>query len=194
MSITKKVNGTDKALFLSECASVSGRLGVPLAWLLTIIFLESGFNSRAKNQIGAIGLIQFTPQTARSLGTSPAALAEMTRIEQLFFVEKFFRFWLNLNAKKSNFWEFYMIAFLPSLNLKGFNGSTIIARVGTTIYKQNISLDGNRDGLLTVSDWKLHVIKRLEREGLSIPEVKNFTLLFLVVSVLAITHFFKLYE
>lgn len=39
---------------------------------------------------GAIGLIQFMPSTAKGLGTSTSALKQMTAVDQLAYVEKYF--------------------------------------------------------------------------------------------------------
>ena len=49
------------------------------------------FSAKQKNLGGgsATGLIQFMPATAAELGTSTAALAAMTEIKQLDFVEKY---------------------------------------------------------------------------------------------------------
>ena len=57
-------------------ATLGQWLGVPVAWLDTLIRGESNWNPTATNKIsGARGLIQFMPQTAKDLGyANPTAI------------------------------------------------------------------------------------------------------------------------
>ena len=58
--------------------------------LANLINLESGGDPRAVNGVtGATGLIQFIPSTARSLGTSTAAIAQMSALQQMDLVERY---------------------------------------------------------------------------------------------------------
>lgn len=83
--------------FKKAIADTCDRLGIPAPWLLDVMRFES-FNTRSGksfdpsvvNGIGATGLIQFMPETARGLGTSTAALSRMSRVEQMKYVEKYF--------------------------------------------------------------------------------------------------------
>ena len=61
---------------------------------------------------GATGLIQFMPDTAKGLGTSTTeALSQMTRSEQLKYVDKYFEGTLNKGASLS---DVYMSVLLPA--------------------------------------------------------------------------------
>jgi hypothetical protein len=190
MQVATKVTGPDRAIFLATCATVAGRLGVPLEWILTIMWLESGFLATASNATGAVGLIQFTPATAKVLGTTSAALRKMDRLAQLAYVERFFAYWLRLGAKNGTFWEFYMIAFLPTVNLKGFGSDTVLGPPGSLVLRQNQALDHNKDGVLTVADWQAHVSARLARAGLKVPNSVNYALILFVAGIAAIVHFY----
>lgn len=63
--------------------------------LAALISFETGgsFRPDQKNSIDAIGLIQFTKTTAKSLGTSVEALSIMTFDQQMEYVKRYFRQW-----------------------------------------------------------------------------------------------------
>lgn len=88
---------TEEQRFVQEVIAVANRLGVPPLDLLTVMSFETGGTLSAKTQGPNVpgqgsgrGLIQFMPATAQGLGTSDAALAKMSRTEQLRYVEKYF--------------------------------------------------------------------------------------------------------
>tara|TARA_R110000822_G_scaffold154411_2_gene294031 strand:- start:11483 stop:12655 length:1173 start_codon:yes stop_codon:yes gene_type:complete len=62
-------------------------------WLANVIYFETArsFDPSIVNPIGATGLIQFTKTTASGLGTTTISLAKMSSIEQLDWVEKYFK-------------------------------------------------------------------------------------------------------
>lgn len=78
--------------FIEEIEVISKRIGAKPQDLLKAISFETGgtFSPSIQNGNGAIGLIQFLPDTAKSLGTTIDELREMTAVEQLKFVGKFF--------------------------------------------------------------------------------------------------------
>ncbi len=66
---------------LRECAVA---LGMPRDWLFNVINLESNWNADAYNSSGAVGLIQFMPDTLKGMGLlspSVAALVSPDRPE-----------------------------------------------------------------------------------------------------------------
>ena len=80
------------APIVDEIVALAKKLGVPdPGWLANLINFESGrtFDPSIVNHIGATGLIQFIPSTAKSLGTTTEALAKMTPKEQMVYVEKY---------------------------------------------------------------------------------------------------------
>lgn len=71
---------------------VADRLDMDPRHLAAVIAFESRFNPSAVNPYsGATGLIQFMPRTAVNLGTTTAALGRMSALEQLPYVERYFR-------------------------------------------------------------------------------------------------------
>ncbi|MER3429207.1 MAG: hypothetical protein C4334_14170 [Pyrinomonas sp.] len=144
--------------FIQEVVAMSQRLGTRPEWLLAVMSFETGgtFSPAVRNPLsGATGLIQFIPETARLLRTSTDALARMTPVEQLRYVER------------------YLAPFKGRLNtLEGvytavLSGSprpdprTVLFRQGTNAYAQNRGLDLNNDGLITSGEATAQVAARL---------------------------------
>ncbi|WP_013324516.1 C39 family peptidase [Gloeothece verrucosa] len=122
--------------------------------LMAIMSFESGgsFSSAVKNQAGsgAVGLIQFMPQTAASLGTSTEALAKMTAIGQLDWVEKYFLAQLGADTSRKSLSDLYMAVLWPAAIGKTLNYG-LFTRPGIA-YNQNSGLDVNRDGIISIGE------------------------------------------
>lgn len=97
--------------FQKKLREVCSVIGVNPEHMKVVMNAESGINPRAINsESGATGLIQFMPDTARALGTSVEELRQMSGVDQLEFVEKYFRH----HAGKINSPEdLYMATFFP---------------------------------------------------------------------------------
>lgn len=125
-----------------------------------IMSLESGFRPDIKNPYAdAVGLIQFMGPTARALGTTTAALRKMSALEQLPYVEKFYRKAVGVKDPGT----LYMLTFLPAFanrddsfvlgeqdSAEPLYGSTTKGK----IYEQNWGFDDDKDGVFTVGDVK----------------------------------------
>lgn len=90
--------------------SIAAELGVTPDDLYIIFKAESGFNHKIENSIGAVGLIQFLPSTAKGLGTTTTALKNMTALEQLDYVRKYF---IGRKGQYKNAYDLYMQTFYP---------------------------------------------------------------------------------
>lgn len=130
---------------------ISQRLGCNPNDLKAVIYAESGGNPRAVNPSGATGLIQFMPDTAKGLGTTTAALKNMTIEQQLDYVEKHLQ-----GAKagagfaktdKIDSGTLYSLVFLPA-----FAKRDVLCQSDSIYYKANSGLDKNKDGLITKAD------------------------------------------
>jgi len=78
----------------NKIVEVAESLYTNSAWLANAIFFESGYTFRPDIRhpgSGATGLIQFMDKTAKELGTTTATLAKMSAVEQMDWVEKYFR-------------------------------------------------------------------------------------------------------
>lgn len=113
----------NKPQFLQKVREVAARLGVQPNWLMAIMKKESGLNSKAVNkQKGdssdaatraasrATGLIQFMPDTAKYLGTTNIQLYNMSNLQQLDYVEKYFNFY---KGKLKSYPDLYLATFYP---------------------------------------------------------------------------------
>lgn len=98
--------------FMAKLNEVCDNLGCSVADMLIVMDAESGISTTARNpKSRARGLIQFMPDTARGLGTSVEALAQMSWVEQLDYVEKYFR---PYRWKLHTVYDLYLATFHPA--------------------------------------------------------------------------------
>jgi len=146
--------------FFEAGVAMSERHGWNFVDLLAVMSNESGISSHQVNHAnptsGAVGLIQFMPDTAaKLLGGSPlqarARMVAMGPTEQLEYVEKFFAPHAGLDSAA----RFYQATFLPATldrvtnrdaPLTGRNGPLAFA------YGPNIGFDTARKGYITIND------------------------------------------
>lgn len=139
-------------LFRQRVCEIAQELGVDPSWLMACIAFESGgtFSASVRNASGsgAVGLIQFMPQTARLLGTSTDALAAMTAEGQLDYVEKYF---LPDRGKLHDLGDTYMAILWPAAIGKA--DSEVLFDSADPLhpknYVENKGLDFNHDGKIT---------------------------------------------
>jgi len=134
--------------------AISQRLNCNPDDLKAVIYSESGGDPKTVNKTsGATGLIQFMPSTARDLGTSTGAIAQMSAETQLGYVEKYLQ-----RAKsqarfapdhKLTSGELYALVFMPAKAKQ-----EVMCSAGSKAYRQNSGLDrsNNRDGQITKGD------------------------------------------
>lgn len=109
---------------------------------------------------GATGLIQFMPATAKGLGTSTDALAEMTAEEQLEFVRRYFRPYA---GKLSTLADVYMAILWPRGIGKPADWVLWGQESHPITYRQNAGLDINKDGKITKSEAASKVQAKLDK-------------------------------
>jgi hypothetical protein len=109
---------------------------------------------------GATGLIQFMPKTAGHLGTSTAALAAMSAVEQLDYVEQY----LSSYAGRLNTLEDVYMAILWPTAI-GQSNDYVLFSQGSSAYSGN-RLDFDKDGNVTKYEATSKVRTLLEK-GLS---------------------------
>ena len=143
--------------FYNKVCEIAKRIGCDANALMAVMNSESGLKSTAVNKSsGATGLIQFMPSTAKGMGTSTAALRQMSPEQQLVYVEKF----LIRNKKMAGFGEneklqqgqLYALVFLPA-----YAKREVLTVAGHKFYNSNKGLDMNKDGQITISDLNARV-------------------------------------
>ena len=169
-----EVAGDEK--FMSGIADLSEKYNIPQNDILAMMDFETGgtFDPAQKNLgpdgtpetgSGATGLIQFTPKTAEGLGTSTDDLSQMSRSEQLEYVDKHFETNLKgrLGDEGGDISDLYMSVLFPVAVGKPddfvlFGKGAMEGYTGTA-YEQNIGLDANKDGSITKVEAAAKVIK-----------------------------------
>ena len=145
--------------FRKKVVQIAEELDVEPNYLMAAMSFESGgtFSPAIRNAAGsgAVGLIQFMPSTARSLGTSTNALARMKPEEQLDYVKKYFR---PYRGKLRTLEDVYMAILYPVAIGKGPNH--VLFRSPSITYVQNKGLDDEGKGYVTVADATEKVRKR----------------------------------
>lgn len=98
--------------FANKVIEIAAYLGINPDWLMAVMYLESGINPAARNKItNATGLIQFMPDTAKSLGTTIADLSAMSNVRQLDYVKAYLS---PYKGKMRSLADTYLTVFYPA--------------------------------------------------------------------------------
>jgi len=154
----------NKSAFADKVNEIAKKLQVNPDWLMLVMHSESGLNHKIVNpKGGATGLIQFMPDTARSLGTSTQALQEMTNLEQLDYVYKYFK---PYSGKINSYFDLYLITFFPAGIGKPENWVMQTKTLkASTIAKQNPAINKwVKDDVITVGEFKKYVNSTLPKD------------------------------
>ena len=156
--------------FVDRVKQISALLNINPDWLMGLMYHESRLNHRIKNSIGATGLIQFMPGTMRGLNVTSQQLISMSNVQQLDYVYLYFKPYAN---RIKSAYDLFLITFLPiALGQKDdfiFHTSSLPASV---IANQNAPFDLNKDGQITLKEYKEYLNTWFTKYGLS-PEKKN---------------------
>jgi hypothetical protein len=150
--------------FKSKVLTISDKLGCDPSHLMSAMAFETGerFTANVQNKVSrATGLIQFMPSTAKSLGTSIGALAAMTAVDQLDFVEKYLK---PFKGKMKTLSDVYMTILFPKA--VGKPEAFVLFKSPSKQFKQNAGLDVNKDKQVTKGEAAAKVQAKLVR-GLS---------------------------
>jgi hypothetical protein len=152
--------------FKTKLGKIADKLGVSADDLLTIIKHESGGRPTAQDPWGvSAGLIGFTGKTARALGTSKEEILNMTAVEQLDYVYKFYV--MNKLKPGSDVGTMYMLTFMPAYayapddTVLGQRGGGELGRTGLSmdkIWSQNPGFGKSKGkSYFTIGDVKKSV-------------------------------------
>ncbi|MBS9783773.1 transglycosylase SLT domain-containing protein [Candidatus Gracilibacteria bacterium] len=105
--------------FMEKLSNVAKNIGASVQDLVTVMMSESGMNPQAINdKSNASGLIQFMPETAEGLGTSVSEIQQMSGLEQLDYVERYFKK-NNRGHRLDSVEKLYLATFYPNALSKG---------------------------------------------------------------------------
>jgi len=142
--------------WLTAVQALSGKLNCDFYDILAVMYLETS-RSMAPNKknpkSSATGLIQFLEATAKSLGTTTAQLAGMTRVQQQVFVDKYFLQSGIKSVASPTLGDVYMAVFAPKGIGKADSYPLYTLEKNPKEYADNSIFDkppnGNNDGIIT---------------------------------------------
>jgi len=131
-------------------------------WLMALMHSESAGTFRPDilnfAGSGAVGLIQFMPKTAIYLGTTVEKLAKMSNVEQLDWVKKYIQ--VTMRDRKitviEDYDDLYFMIFYPSAIGKPNEWA-----FPDQIYAQNKGIDANKNGIITVAEFREFIKKKI---------------------------------
>jgi len=174
---------TGNAAFDKKIVEVAKKHGMNPAHLKAVMNLETGGTlspSKKNRKSSATGLIQFMASTAKGLGTTTGDLAQMSQVEQMDYVDKYFS---NKHIRPGNLQDTYMSVFSPAFIGKDANHPMYSAfsksAKNREAYARNAGLDLNKDGVMTTGEAARAVEKWLKRDQAALAKLmaKNNALL-----------------
>lgn len=139
--------------FVDRVHQIAQRIGARPEWLFAVMQNESGMDPRAVNPNGgATGLIQFMPATARGLGTTTAQLREMSAMQQLDYVERYYAPYAGRIRSGA---DMYLATFYPAAMGRG-DDWVLGSQNGTAgvVARANPIFDLNRDQQITAGEFR----------------------------------------
>ncbi|MDX2247610.1 MAG: transglycosylase SLT domain-containing protein [Bacteroidia bacterium] len=148
----------DTGKFEEKVVEVAATLDVPPEWLMAVMYSESRLNPSVINRrgSGATGLIQFMVPTVRELndrlGTNyyMSDIRKMEAHDQMELVREYLQTVRERYGEYDSLTDLYLAILYPKA-LEYGTGYTLYSKP-TKMYNQNIGLDENKDGSVTVSD------------------------------------------
>lgn len=147
---------SNKQAFIDRVNDICNQLNINPDWLMLNMYHESGLKPQAYNSNGgATGLIQFMPDTAQGLGTSTDDLYNMSNVDQLDYVLKYY--YPYRNKIKTGF-DLFLVTFFPAAIGQPddyvFHTSHLSAQA---IASANGIFDLNKDGQITMAEYKQNI-------------------------------------
>lgn len=152
------------SVFKERVLWIADSLGCSADHLMACMAWESAetFSSNIRNAAGsgAVGLIQFMPTTAKSLGTTSDALAKMTPEDQLKYVYYYFKPW---TGKLKNLGDVYMAILWPAAVGNDDRFVLFDKQKKPTTFRQNAGLDLDKNGQVTRAECLVKINEKLEK-------------------------------
>jgi len=155
----------NKDLFTNKVIQISKDLNeINPDWLMGIMYHESRLDPHIRNKLNAVGLIQFMPDTAESLGTTPDKLAAMSNVSQLDYVYKYFKPYRN---KLNTAYDLFLTTFFPAGIGKPDTWIIHSDKLKPeTIAKWNSIFDLDKSNSITIGEYKQYLDQIFDRYGL----------------------------
>jgi len=149
------------AVFRNKVRDIAGTLGCDPDFLMAAMAFETGekFSPGIRNpNSSATGLIQFMEETAKRLGTTINALANMSAEDQLDYVAKYFN---DYKGRLETLADVYMAILWPKAVPK--DNDYVLFESPSKEYEANKGLDSNKDGMVTKAEAAAKVQVELDK-------------------------------
>lgn len=147
-----KIHTPMPTVFEAKVRKVAELLKVQPEWLMAVMYSECRFDHDKYNLkgSGAVGLIQFMPATAKEMGTSTQAIANMSHEQQLDLVWRYLQAYREKYGDYESLTDLYLAVLYPKA--RKFDQCYELYAKPSRAYEQNAGLDMDKDGRVTVSD------------------------------------------
>jgi hypothetical protein len=176
----------NQSKFEAVVKEIARKLGANPDDLMAVMYIESNINSERENTSYpfkngyATGLIQFTPDTAISLGTTTQDLKQMSNYNQLLYVLQYL---LPYKGKLKNVYDVYSAVFFPAAIGKPDNYIFETSKLSASkVARNNPIFDLNKDSKINMKEFKAAIdakLKPLKFKGVSgaLPALKNLSVI-----------------
>lgn len=147
---------SEKKAFKQKVEEISKDLNINPNWLMAVMYKESAgsLSPSIQNSIGATGLIQFMPNTAKWLWTTIEKLKQMTAVQQLDYVKKYYEGWTYNSMKDLYLKTFFPVALNHSDNKNYiFQANNLSAQ---TVAKKNPAISKGKSQI-TMKDFDSYI-------------------------------------
>jgi len=158
----ERYSDADRQLFIDSCYA----RGYDPSAIGAVMQLESGWRTDAKGAKAftmapgyAVGLIQWSPDTAKRLGTSTAALESMSFRQQLPYVFAYYELFGGAPAFVEP-GDYYLAGWGAPPSTPS---NRVLAQQGSKAYDANAALDSNNDGVITAAELRAFVDRAIQQ-------------------------------
>jgi hypothetical protein len=134
--------------FRGRLIAIAIELGLDPTAIAAVLKLESNFNPSIVNELGYVGLLQFSPDLQKRWGFDQQSFRALSAEQQLEYVRRYF-----MPYRKGIRYtgDHYLAAFLPAY--LGKPPDFVLARKGSPVYRWNRRMfDLDEDGEITVGE------------------------------------------
>lgn len=147
---------TIRAAFAQKVIAIAQYLSIDPNWLMQVMFAESKLNNQAKNiqsgRLIAAGLLQWT----KASGVTPLSVLPLNHIQQLDKVKEYFT---PYRGRMNSYFDVYLVTFFPAGMGKADNYVFATKNLSAAlIAKQNPAINRNKDGQITMAEFKEYVV------------------------------------
>ena len=157
--------------FLAKVKEVANNINCDYKDLLAVMNAESGLNPAKQNSAGhqMYGLIQFSEDSAHMVGTTHAKLVRMSAVEQMDYVEKYYKYWIEEKGWQGRILsaaDLYALTLAPG---RAQNNVLYTKAANSKQYFANKGIDinfGNGDGKIDKRDCEAFIASKRVNESI----------------------------